>query len=388
MMRRAYSLRWSVPSITRFVLLASTAMNCAYAQSSATVEMDHGDVTAGDTITMTLKFDQPATCEQGVIVDIAQSAPRGSYEFLGQLRANSDTATAQLTLPKDTPAGQYRNNNSALLPCQGYSQYKKLSISDVVLNVKSLPDPNSYPTTAIATLSLTQKQFLATKISELDDLSGQIDTRIEENGSDDAQLRAFLAKLVESAQAALVKTKSQYRTQMLKATDPRPTFFADFERQYANLLIEIKAPIPGTRAALQPSGRLVYVQLQPRSPAEAKPKGRNLSGTSPAIAKAVKTVVDDNAAAYGVVRSTGRPVFYAQFTSIPTGAMLYYRQAIQPDFKVWSSTTNIAAQEFELATFVFKFHKDECKDEPVRTIDPYSDTHPNVSVEFRQCSKR
>jgi hypothetical protein len=41
-----------------------------------------------------------------------------------------------------------------------------------------------------------------------------------------------------------------------------------------------------------------------------------------------------------------------------------------------------------LATFVFKFHMDGCDDEPVVTIDPYNDTRPDVSVEFKRCPKK
>ena len=92
--------------------------------------------------------------------------------------------------------------------------------------------------------------------------------------------------------------------------------------------------------------------------------------------------------AYKIINSTGRALFHAQFMSFPTGATLYYRQAILPDFNVWSSKTNISDAEFELATFVFKFHKDDCEDEPVVTIDPYDDTHPIVSVEFKRCGKK
>jgi hypothetical protein len=115
-----------------------------------------------------------------------------------------------------------------------------------------------------------------------------------------------------------------------------------------------------------------------------------MSGTSPAIAKAVKQTVNDNASAYGIVNSTGRAVFHVQFTTIPTGATVSYRQAIQTeaDVKSFSRLTDIQDEELPLATFVFMFHTDVCKDEPVRTIDPYSDTHPNVSVEFKRCSTR
>ena len=99
-------------------------------------------------------------------------------------------------------------------------------------------------------------------------------------------------------------------------------------------------------------------------------------------------MVNDNASAYSIINSTGRALFHAQFMSRPTGATLYYRQAILPDFNAWSSKTDISGADFELATFVFKFHKDECQDEPVVTVDPYENTNPIVSVEFTRCTKK
>jgi hypothetical protein len=267
---------------------------------------------------------------------------------------------------------------------------KPYSATPVTFNVRGIPDPNSYPSKADVALSLTQKQFLDTKVTELNDLSGQIDTRVEENGIDSVELRDFLAAIVEKAEADLLATERQYRTELLKPTDPLPAFFADFRRQYEALHVELKAPIPGTRASVEEPARLLYVQqtLKRRPPSEAPAKGRNLSGTSPAIARATKSTVDDNAAAYRIVNSTGRALFHAQFMSLPTGATLYYRQAILPEFNAWSSKTDISGADFELATFVFKFHKDECEDEPVVTVDPYEDTHPVVSVEFRRCGKK
>ena len=104
--------------------------------------------------------------------------------------------------------------------------------------------------------------------------------------------------------------------------------------------------------------------------------------------RATKETIDDNASAYRVVSSTGRAVFHVRFTSQPTGATIYYRQAIVPEFQTWSSPTDVADAELTLATFVFKFHRDGCDDEPVVTIDPYNDTRPDVSVEFKRCPKK
>ncbi len=48
---------------------------------------------------------------------------------------------------------------------------------------------------------------MSTKISDLENLSSQIDSRIEETGADDSQLRQFLTKIVKSAQAQVNEAK-------------------------------------------------------------------------------------------------------------------------------------------------------------------------------------
>jgi hypothetical protein len=45
----------------------------------------------------------------------------------------------------------------------------------------------------------------------------------------------------------------------------------------------------------------------------------------------------------------------------------------------------VTGASFELATWIFKFHKDGCTDEPSLRIDPYQDIDPNISVEFTHC---
>jgi hypothetical protein len=375
------------------LLLGFGGLRTAHPQTSATIKMDHGEITAGDKLSMELTFDQAATCSQQVVVGMRGTANSNQFylAFQGALDPGKDIATLAVTVPRDYE-GEFHTEaqQSYLNPCVGFSVTKYFSVTPVTFNVRGLPDPNKYPTKAGVVLSLTQKQFLDTKVTELKDLSGQIDTRVEGDGRDSAELRTFLSRIVEKAETDLQVTERQYRTELLKPTDPLPAFFADFRRQYEDLHVELRAPIPGMRASVGRPAHLLFVQqpLNRRPSTTAPARSGNLSGTAPAIARATKATVNDNASAYSIVNSTGRAVFHAQFMSFPPGATLNYRQAILPDFKTWSSKTNISGADFELATFVFKFQKDECEDEPVQTIDPYTDTNPIVSVEFKRCGKK
>ena len=100
---------------------------------------------------------------------------------------------------------------------------------------------------------------------------------------------------------------------------------------------------------------------------------------------AARKVINDNAAAYRYVRNSGRITFDAKITSFPAGAHVRYKKLIDSDYKDYSAPTDIPRVTLELATWDFEFSKDGCTDKPSRRIDPYEDTQPEISVEFRNC---
>ncbi len=163
-------------------LLGAMGLSPAYSQSSATIKMDHGEVTAGDTLSMVVAFDKPATCSQTVRFYMTTTVPNAyqALDFRGELEAGKATTTLSTIVPKDY-RGEFHSaaDGSFLFPCQGYSVNKPYTATPMTLNVRGIPDPNNYPAKADVVLSLTQKQFLDTKIAELNNLSGQIDTRVE-----------------------------------------------------------------------------------------------------------------------------------------------------------------------------------------------------------------
>lgn len=364
------------------------------AQSSATVGDTSAEITAGETFAAKLTFDTAATCQQHITIPIGKAG--GDYFYLeGNLQPGQSTVNVSVQFPKDAE-GLYQTDarglpSPDLYPCDGYRNHRKFTVPAIALTVKSIPDPNLYPTSASVSLTLTQKQFLGTKIAALGVLSTAVDTKLEANGNDTPELRAFLEGVVDKADRALSVTEHEYSGLLLKADEKVPSFFADFHKQYRDLRTELRAPA-GTRAAqVSVSAHFMRVSqttMRRHNALDAPAKSGNLSGTVPGNAKAVKSTLDDNASAYKIVQMTGRAVFHARFESTPSAATLYYRQAIDSEFGTWSKVTNIEDAEFPLATFVFKFHKDGCVDEPVRIVDPYYDTHPDLGIEFKRCDRK
>jgi hypothetical protein len=390
---------------TRCTMLCGSALACffmmgawetlSFAQSSATVSGDHAEATAGQPFTLHLTFDAAATCEHGINFALGNLSAGQVVLLQGRLVVGQSTADVSSVISKDA-SGEFLSNTPTfgkptLVPCSGYSIYKELSVPTVTVNIKPIPDPNSYPSTAKVELSLTQEQFLDTKIAQLNTLLSQIDTRIDADGRDTRELRNFLAGIVDKAEAYLTTTEKEYQRVMLKPGESLPPFFADFHRKYSDLHAELRAPIPGERASLTTEAHLFYVQqpLQRRPPVANLPPSNNQSGSSPIVAIGVKSLVEDNASTYKIVKVRGsQPKFHATFESRPDGATLYYRPEFDPNFQTWSKPTNIDGADFPLGWYVFKFHRDDCQDEPVRTINPNENVNPDISVEFVRCKKR
>ena len=376
------------------LVLVGTDRSLCHAQSSATITGDHAEVVAGDPLTLHLTFNTAATCDHGINLPLYNSDAAQEFNLQGILKMGQTTADITVVIAKDA-AGKFVSNTPniqpTLNPCTGYSAYKPFATPVISVNVRPVPDLNSYPGSAAIKLTLTQKQFLGTKIAELNSLSSAVDTRLEVNARDSIELRAFLAGIVERAEVYLTRTEREYKTQLLKPDEALPAFFADFRKQYLDLHTELRAPIPGILAGTPMHAHLIYAQqtLKPRPSSRDQQRSGNRSGTDPIAAKGVKSIMNDNASAYQIIERTGHATFHAYFESIPAGATLYYRQAIEPEYKAWSKTTNIPGTDFTLARFVFKFHKDDYEDEPVITLDPYENTTTDheVSVEFRRRKK-
>jgi hypothetical protein len=265
-------------------------------------------------------------------------------------------------------------------PCPDYQNSTRFTALSKILSVRAFPNLIRLPNTADLELSLTQKQFLDTKIAQLSALSSKLDSGVQNNSAELPQLRKFLADIVDSAEEDLTETEKQYREQILNPQEKLPAFFADFRAQYRALRVNLKAPIPGYgRTSTVSSAKLLYAQLKTR------PSDERLSSTRSPDIIAVWQTIKDNIAAYLIVKS-GRLTFRAQLSSYPPGARIQYKKMIDDKFVDYSSPTNVPSAAFELATWDFKFHKEECTDEPALHIDPYQESDPaNISVEFLHC---
>lgn len=379
------SLRTFFPVLFGCFLLCFTG-EVLQGQTDAQLTISQENVTAGDSVRLTLTLDQPAACDANAGVSFRTPSQPPSYVSIGGVIHKGEKAViVESQVPFDTPAGRYDSYEGYLNPCPNYVNATRFPVPVRTLVVTAYADPNKFPTNGDLALLPTQRQFLDTKIVQLEELDSQVTTRLAGNAADVPQVRDFLVQIVNTAEADLSATEAQYRVQIMKSQGELPAFFADFHLEYQALLTDLRAPIPGMSAERVPDVPLLYVQLNRRPAVDPGNAVKNLSGTYSSDVKSVRKTISDNANAYKYVKKSGRITFDARISSFPDGARIRYKKRIDSDFKDYSMPTDIPKVTLELATWVFEFRKDGCTDKPTKEIDPYEDTDPDISVEFLHC---
>jgi hypothetical protein len=378
-----------VRNLIAYVLVGFAGVGGVSAQSTSEITLSQATVTVGDTLQIQLTLDEPSPCNIQIFVRFGGVTDQ--FTAYGNIGKDQTKTTITAQIPLDIAAGEYRTQSGWTNPCPGYQNIRPFTVPATTVEVKGAPDPNQFATHADIVLSVTQKQFLETKITEISGIESQLTTALEKDSAPTNLLRDQLLKSLDSAEKALAATERQYGT-IMKTGEKPPPLFADFRLQYGELLVELNALQPEypklTELRSQHSPSLVYVQLKGRANGQQTEKPPNFSGTLSAIATAVWRTIRDNASAYKYIRNTGRITFDAALTSFPSGARIRYKKVADLVYEDYSSLTPVENASFELATWIFKFHKDGCADEPSLRIDPYEDTAPDISVEFTNCKVR
>lgn len=365
-----------------YLLLFATASSAGLAQSSAQIDLPEATLAAGDSFVVTLTFDAPAPCSAQIEVRFVNKEGK-AVDAVGNIEKGQTTAKINTRVPRDFPGGEYISSKEGQIwPCPDYSEIRKISLPERILTVKAVPDANRYPAKAELALTVTQKQFLDTKATQLSALNSRLDTEVENPSLEPPQLGKFLIAIVDSAEGALRETERQYGEKILRPGEKMPAFFADFHAQYQALRVTLTGPgpVPGiAQTSLYAAPMLEDIQLKNR------PEGEQLKSARSPDVSAVWQTIKDNIAAYLFVKNNNRITFNAQIKSYPTGARIRYRKMIDNVYSDYSTPTDVPHAEFELATWELKFEKSGCKD-AASHIDPYQETEPvNISAELLHC---
>jgi hypothetical protein len=173
-----------------FRLAAITALLClssisrAQDQTTSQLKLSAVNVDAGDTLTADLTLETPAACDQTVLVQYNTTGNTAIIQFRGQVAKGATNVHLTVQVPHDRKSDVYHSTKGYLVPCPGFEAQREFDIPTADITVRAVPDPNVYATKADVTVSVTQKQFLDTKIAELDNLDQRITTRIEGHAAD------------------------------------------------------------------------------------------------------------------------------------------------------------------------------------------------------------
>jgi hypothetical protein len=370
------------------------SFHALFGQSETKITSQRASVSAGESLDFNINLGQPLPCDTWVSVYFSNETDPNSAELSATASFPKGTTSGvlKMNVPFDQPSGRYRARRGATNPCPNFRLGSQFTVPDasspivtVVANSSAVSQSPS-PTVALGqiSLSLTQKQFLNTKISDLDELDTKIATRINENSIDNQALRNFLLRIVEDADKIREDTESDYRKYILRTGDEIPAFFADFKAKYDDLRTELKnTPITNSnyRSASMDHGLLLNVQLDQSVPHRS-------AGILPPLALSVQSVILDNIAALAYVRDNERYTFDIQLTSIPPGAHIKVKKSIDQKYDEYPVPTDVPKATLELASWDFKFLKDGCKDPVYKPYDPYRDSVRKIVADFTHCKRK
>jgi hypothetical protein len=163
-------------------LLGAVSVGIGYSQTDARISVSQGTINAGDSLVVNLTgLDLPSPCDTNIVINFGSSAPVTGFTVSGPLKKGETSSTLTANLPFDFQSGVFTSQGAYMEPCPGYTRAKSFTVPAVTVNIKPVPDPNQYPTSAKIVLSFTQKQFLNSKSSELGDLNSELYTYATQN---------------------------------------------------------------------------------------------------------------------------------------------------------------------------------------------------------------
>lgn len=376
----------------RCVLLMFTLIVCSTAvsgQDSATVSLEKAALNAGDTIKGAVTLDVPSPCVGWVFMNFrAPTDKSGDIEFQlqGRVEKGQQTTTVSEGIPVDYPGGNF-DSIDAILACDGHQKRQELSLSSVLhFTILPVADANIYPKKAGVKLSVNQKQFLDTKIHDLDLLLGRLSDGIEEFPAMTEDEQSFLLLILKDAQDALDETENQYSTQLLKPGESVPEFFEDFRAHYKDLVIQIKGRKIEAQLATPHLmlANLSGSQLKKRSKDQQAQKGKPSTSLNP-DAQSTGDIIKDNRSAYKYVEETGGAIFTTEVISTPDKARMSYRKTLDPNYTDYATLTPIPKATLPMAYLKLKFHKEGCQDEYL-DINPWPDPYARIEEDFTKCN--
>jgi hypothetical protein len=354
--------------------------------------LDRDRITAGKTFHLTVRLSEPPNysshVQQVFTYKSVNGIPSPQQPVIiscdGETKPASRDVELQCSVPTDADGGIYEAQRLfGLWPPPGASRQREFKIQVPDIEVVPVPDTNVYPTTAVATISLDQKQILHNGAEKIGFILDQLNTKVDERSAETRVFRTYLSGVAGTARAELQKIRTQYEGALDKGK-PEPIFFEDFDRQFQAFIIEANAPPIGSNVFDQPqSAHLERVQLSDGQSVIVRPTPFD-GALGPYLTMLVNLLVNLRDG-LRMIADAGSDTFTISLKSTPPGAAISYRR-VGEKYQDYSSATDVEQASFPYAMWTFRFTIGHC--EVVRFPNPYIEKSPNLNVSMLNCSKR
>jgi hypothetical protein len=377
----------------KYLLVAVTLMACRTRVSSQETlrgTLDYDRITAGEHFPLHISFPEAPTYAGNLQVYFRFKATNtvtpqnrpNDIVCTGKTGAGLKEEDLDCSIPIDQAGGTYEYVEFDLGPPPNGSQWRHLKLSVPDIEVIPIEDKNVYPTSAVATISLPQRQLLTSGASKFGTLLDQLNTRVEDHSAETAELKAYLLGVATTGKSELGKIREQYRRLLSKDTK-EPIFFEDFDRQFDDYIAGLRAPKSASvKDQSGESAHLQFVQLAKQETVIVHPSSTddslgpfvgNLTALLANVRDGLKQIADSQS-----------DTFTISLKSTPPGATISYKRLCEP-YQDYSSPTDVEKATFPYAMWTFRFTVKDCC--IIKKPNPYIEKSPNLDPPMNECLK-
>lgn len=374
------------------ILVMFCQLTTAFSQDAVSGTLERDKITAGQKLHLKVHFNEAPSFSTWiqqyfsykVVAGITSPSNPVQVFCSGQTQAGKSDVDLVCDVPDDADGGIYSASQPAVLgPRPGGSRDTLIKVAVPDFEVLPVQDTNVYPKTAVASISLDQKQILENGAANIEVLLDQLNTTVDRNSAETPTLKAYLTKVAKEGQRQLEKSRTEY-VQTLPAGSSEPIVFGDFANRYSAIIVEIRAP-SDARAEVRLANRphLVMVQLSTKETVTVRPTP--LTGALGPLVSQLAELLGDHMAAFLQIGKSGSTTFTISLRSSPPGATISYKR-IGEGYQDYSALTDVPQATFPYALWTFRFRLGNC--EVVKTPNPFIEKSPNLNAQMQNCQKK
>jgi len=379
-------------SLVPFLLLIGQFATLV-AQDISSGTLDRDKVIAGQTFQLTVTLPvalnyAPQFVYQNFNYKPVQgiASPQSPVGILcsGQPKAGDLVIEMKCQVPIDADGGIYSALSEFRLgPRPGATREKDFKIQVADIEVVPVQDTTVYPSSAVATISLDQKQILQNGAEKIEALLDQLNTRVDGHAAETKDLKTYLSKMAMAAENELQKTRNKYQLSTPKEK-VEPIFFVDFDRHFKAYIVEVNAPpTANVEPTFRGAARVMRVQLPRNESVIVRPTP--LDGSIGPYVATLTNLLASLRDGLNRISESQSDSFTISLKSTPPGATVSYKR-VGEQYQDYSSPTDIDQAVFPYAFWTFRFKLGRC--EVVKNPNPYIEKSPNLNPQMLNCQTK